>query len=91
MALWPRRLRHSSGLWRCPACGDWKGECLDLYFQELCDEDVVVPVACRCENWNRYARCHRTFEPYRLNSNFFNPEDGKIWFVPGQCALNHRC
>ena len=79
------------GLRPCPACGDWKGECLDPYFQELCDEDVVVPVACRCENWNRCARCHRTFEPYRLNSNFFNPEDGKIWFVPRQCALNHRC
>ena len=52
---------------------------------------MIVPVACRCENWNRCARCHRNLEAYRLDSNFYNPEDGQIWFVPGPCALDHRC
>jgi hypothetical protein len=79
------------GLQRCPTCGDWKGECLDFHLQKSLDEDVVVPVACSCENWNRCARCHRTLERRRLNSNFFDPEERKIYFVPGVCALDHRC
>src|SRR6185295_1367337 len=54
------------GLERCPACGEWKGECLDPMFRERWGEDVVVPVSCACENWNRCARCHQTLESYRL-------------------------
>lgn len=79
------------GLECCPACGDWKGECLDPSFQEQWGVDIVVPVSCGCENWNRCARCHQTLESYRLNSNFYNPEDGRIWFVAGFCGLSHRC
>ncbi|HKA35857.1 MAG TPA: hypothetical protein VKH43_03505 [Thermoanaerobaculia bacterium] len=48
-------------------------------------------VGCRCENWNRCARCHRPFQARRLGSNFFDPEDGNIRFVPGFLALDHRC
>jgi uncharacterized CHY-type Zn-finger protein len=76
---------------RCLECGDWKGECLDPRAQEQRNEDVVVTVSCACENWNRCARCHQTLAPHRLNSNTYDPRDGKVWFVPGFSGLNHRC
>jgi hypothetical protein len=79
------------GLERCPECGDWRGECLDPRRQEQLGKDVVVSVSCACENWNRCARCHETLAPHRLNSNFYDPRDGKIWFVPGFSGLNHLC
>jgi hypothetical protein len=79
------------GLRKCPDCGYWNGECLDSHLRESLGEEVVVPVTCRCENWNRCARCHENLEAFRLDSNFFDPEGGKIWFVPGICALQHRC
>ena len=80
-----------AGLRQCADCGDWKGECLDPVLRESYDVDFVVGVWCRCENWNRCARCHQTFEGRRLNSNYFDPRDGNIWFVPGVSALEHRC
>jgi hypothetical protein len=79
------------GLERCPECGDWKGECLDPRVQEQRGEDIVVPVSCACENWNRCARCHQPLASNRLNSNLYDPRDGRIWFVPGFSGLNHRC
>ena len=80
-----------AGLRRCAECGDWRGECLDPELGEAYGEDFVVPVRCRCENWNRCARCHRPFEGRRLNSNYYDPRDGNIWFVSGMHALDHRC
>ena len=80
-----------AGLRQCADCGDWKGECLDPVLRESYEEEFLVTVRCRCENWNRCARCHGTLEGRRLNSNYFEPRDGNIWFVPGTRGLEHRC
>jgi len=80
-----------AGLRECSECGDWKGKCLDPSLSGVDKQDFVVHVRCRCDNWNRCARCHRTLEGRRLNSNYYDPRDGKIWFVSGLNALDHRC
>jgi hypothetical protein len=77
-----------NGLERCRRCGEWRGECLDPSEQFL---GRLMRVHCRCENWNRCARCGERLYARRLNANYLNPDDGHIWHVPGFCALDHAC
>jgi hypothetical protein len=74
------------GLWPCPRCGEWRGECLDTLIREL-----VVRVHCLCENDNRCAACGELLHTRKLNANHFDPADGKIWHTPAFAALGHRC
>jgi hypothetical protein len=80
-----------AGLTQCEDCGEWKGRCLDPDLRETFGEEFPVTVRCRCENWNRCARCHRDLAGRRLNSNWFDPLRGRIRFVSGTLALEHRC
>jgi hypothetical protein len=77
-----------NGLEHCHRCGEWRGECLDPSEQFL---GQLMQVHCACENWNRCARCGECLYTRRLNANYFNPEDGLIWHVPGFSAFNHSC
>jgi hypothetical protein len=76
------------GLERCGWCGDFRGQCLDTS-EELAR--MVVPVYCRCANHNRCARCSLALYERRLNANFYDPRDRRIWHVPGFCGLSHEC
>jgi hypothetical protein len=75
------------GLAPCPRCGELRGECLD----EGKDGPLLVPVFCRCANWNRCARCNQPLYSRRLEAAYFNPVDRGIWYVPGFSGLGHRC
>ncbi len=76
------------GLLPCPRCGEWRGECLDsiLDFGEL-----VVQVHCVCQNDNRCAGCGELLAERKLNSNYYNPRDGRIWHYPGFVSFKHTC
>ncbi len=74
------------GLLPCLQCGEWRGECFDTIFREL-----VVRVHCTCENDSRCAGCGGLFHHWKLNANYFDPVDRKIWHVPGFAALDHLC
>jgi hypothetical protein len=74
------------GLWPCPDCGEWRGEC----FHTLCRQ-LVVRVHCTCENDNRCAGCGELLHSRKLNSNNFDQVDGKIWHTPAFSGLEHRC
>jgi hypothetical protein len=76
------------GLARCAACGDWRGSCLDPspeFFGKL------MTVHCRCDNHNRCAACGRPLYERRLNANYYDPRDRRIWHVPGFSGLAHQC
>ena len=77
-----------NGLERCDTCGEWRGACLDPNPHYW---GLVMPVYCRCENDNRCARCGGLLYERKLNANFFEPTDGRIWHVPGFIGFNHRC
>jgi hypothetical protein len=74
------------GLSRCPACGDFRGECLDPGARL---QPLLVPVSCRCENDTLCARCAKPLAGRRLNSNFL--ANGLVWHVPGFAAFRHEC
>ncbi len=74
------------GLLPCPRCGEWRGECFDTILNGL-----VVRVHCTCENNNRCAACGELLDSRKLNANYFDPVDGKIWHMPAFCGLDHRC
>jgi hypothetical protein len=76
------------GLERCPACGEWRGTCLDPSPRFA---GQVMTVHCRCANDNRCAACGGLLYERKLNANYYNPRDGQIWHVPGFCAGGHRC
>lgn len=76
------------GLQQCGRCGDWAGVCLDS--GEVFAGQVMT-VHCRCENHNRCAGCGGLLYERRLNANYYNPKDRKIWHVPGFCSFEHRC
>src|SRR5207247_434991 len=76
------------GLVRCASCHDWKGECLDPNPRL---PGLVVQVNCRCENDNCCARCGELLYDWRLGANYYDPQDGQVWHVPGFCAFRHRC
>lgn len=75
-------------LFPCPTCGDWYGTCLDSIpgIGEL-----VVEVSCLCDNDNRCAACGALLYERKLNSNYFDPRDRRVWHIPGFCGLNHVC
>ena len=73
------------GLAWCPRCREWRGTTL------LPGTDQVVRAYCRCENWNRCARCGASLHDRRLNAHQYDPRDGKFWYTPGFCGLSHRC
>lgn len=74
------------GLWPCPNCGEWRGECFDTLIPEL-----IVRVCCLCENDNLCAACGKPLHTRKLNANHFDPTDGKIWHTPAFAALQHQC
>jgi hypothetical protein len=74
------------GLTRCPACGDFRGECLDPGARV---DPLFVPVSCRCENDTLCARCARPLAGRKLNANFLS--NGLVWHVPGFAAFRHDC
>jgi hypothetical protein len=76
------------GLERCPACGEWRGTCLDPSPRFA---GQVMTVHCRCANDNRCAACGLLLYERKLNANYYNPRDGRIWHVPGFSGLGHRC
>ena len=76
------------GLVVCPECGGLRGECLGTAEHY---KKSVLPVSCRCENQNRWARCGEHLHEWKLSSNIFNPSDGHIWYVPGFACFGHKC
>jgi hypothetical protein len=76
------------GMAECRTCGEWRGTCLDPSEQFA---GHLMRVHCLCENWNRCARCGGYLYARRLNANYYNPADGRIWHVPGFCAFDHAC
>lgn len=76
------------GLSQCDKCGDWRGECLELN-PNL--KNMIVRVRCRCENVHRCAACGELLSDRTADANYYKPEDGKIWYVPGFAVLKHRC
>lgn len=74
------------GLLPCTVCGEWRGECFDTSCRAL-----VVTVCCVCQNDNRCARCGELLNDRKLNANYFDLSDRKIWHVPGFSGLHHRC
>jgi hypothetical protein len=75
------------GLSQCPVCGEWKGQCLDT----IPSGKIIVTVSCHCENTNRCAACFDQLAKRKLNANYFDVTDGKIWHVPGFVACSHQC
>jgi hypothetical protein len=76
------------GLEPCPACGEWRGDCIDPSPTFFCR---IVAVHCRCANDNRCAACGQLLHERKLNANYYEPSDRQIWHVPGFCGLSHRC
>lgn len=76
------------GLDRCSMCGWWRGYCLDPDPRWL---GLVMKADCLCDNDTVCARCTRPLAKWRLNSNYYNETDGKIWHVPAFCAFSHQC
>jgi hypothetical protein len=76
------------GLARCGRCGERRGRCFDPAPQF---SGMVMDVRCRCDNDNRCAACHGLLHERKLNANFFDERDGRIWHVPGFRGLRHRC
>ncbi len=74
------------GLLPCLVCGEWRGNCFDTAHREL-----IVRVCCTCENDNRCARCGAPLYDRKLNANFLDLADLKVWHVPGFFGLNHLC
>ena len=77
------------GLEICFVCDSYKGQCIDSgdYTQGL-----LVRVSCLCENNNLCARCGGTIYNRKINANYYNPEDRKMWHVPSFAVLfDHQC
>jgi hypothetical protein len=76
------------GLARCPGCGEWCGRCLD----SIPDYgETIVQVDCLCQNDNRCAGCGGFLYERKLNGNYYDPKDGRVWHVPGFSGLGHIC
>lgn len=76
------------GLVHCRRCGEWRGTCLDLI---PAWGECIVRVHCLCQNDNRCAHCGDPLYKRKLNADYYNTTDGKIWHVPGFCGLDHFC
>ena len=77
------------GLVLCPRCGGWCGACLD--FNQVFGREYIVQVNCLCQNDNLCANCGDPLSERKLNSNYYNTKDSKIWHVPGFSGLGHIC
>ena len=73
---------------RCPACGVWRGACLDPRGGA---SPLVLPVCCLCENHNECAGCGSLLFERRLQCNWYDEEEGALHYVPGFHALDHAC
>jgi len=73
------------GLAQCPSCHEWRGTAL------LRSQDRLVRAYCRCENWNRCARCGAPLGPRRLNAHYYDPADDAFPHLPGFSGLRHVC
>ena len=76
------------GLECCSGCDEWRGICLDQSAEFFC---MVMTVHCRCQTDNRCAACGQQLYHRKLNANYYDPRDGKIWHVPGFSGLSHQC
>jgi len=76
------------GLSQCVRCGEWRGECVD---PNPLLSGLIVRTHCVCENRNCCARCGQLLCDRKVNTNYYCEQDGKVWHVPGFCALRHRC
>lgn len=76
------------GLSACPVCQKAKGWCLDPSDKA---GDWLVPAHCDCDNMNLCAHCGRKLDDTKLNGNYYQPRDGRIWHTPGFCGLGHQC
>lgn len=76
------------GLRRCDTCGEYRGHCLDPMIAQT---RLLLPVYCRCQNFNRCARCGQHLHARRLNGNYYRPQDGLLIYVPGVAAAKHVC
>ena len=78
------------GLARCPTCGELAGEMLDRRGDEP-SPTAVLRVHCRCDDWNRCARCGESLKGRRLSAWYWDEPDRQAWYVPGFSAFGHRC
>ncbi|MDH3458134.1 MAG: hypothetical protein OER90_14940 [Gemmatimonadota bacterium] len=76
------------GLSPCPVCDEYCGE---TFHPNPDFRGWIIPVHCRCAAWNRCAGCGDLFSERKLNGNYFDPADGKVWQVPAFRALSHTC
>jgi hypothetical protein len=76
------------GVARCIRCGEWRGRCIDPNPRF---EGMVMDVHCWCDNDNRCAACGAPLYERKLNANYYDERDRKIWHVPGFSGLSHRC
>lgn len=76
-----------TGLEACPECGEWFGFCL----AGRAKEPALVQVRCACELPSCCALCKKPLHPRRLGTNYYDRELGKVVYVPGFPALDHRC
>ena len=76
-----------NGLDQCPRCGAWAGECLD---PSPVFEGMMMRVHCGCDA-DLCHECGKPFHRWKLNSNYYDPEDEHIWHVPGFLRLTHQC
>lgn len=76
------------GLVRCKRCGEWHGTCIDS-IQDI--GDSIVQVYCLCQNDNQCAYCGDPLYERKLNANFYDTSDGRVWHVPGFSGLGHIC
>jgi hypothetical protein len=75
------------GLVCCPACGEWRGEGLGSGEAS----DYLVPVYCRCQNWNRCAECGGPLAEMRLNAYSYNRATRVLDYMPGYKVHWHDC
>ncbi len=76
------------GLSRCVACGDWKGRCLSRNPLEW--HLGPGPVRCRCDA-NICSKCGEPIYTYRLGSNVYDEDAGRVLHVPGMIGASHQC
>jgi hypothetical protein len=76
------------GLTRCSGCGEWSGECID---PDPLIPGLLIRIHCLCENMNLCAHCLHRLCDRKVDASYYSEQDGKIWYVPGFCALRHRC
>ena len=73
------------GLVLCGVCGDWRGDCIN--------PTTARPTRayCRCENDTLCARCGRPLYDRRVNANYYDAVEGRMWQVGGFAAIAHKC